>query len=138
MVKGQRTYLLLGVVAGPTFDGFIVEHTSWSVEFWWTIALQGIVLILVFSFLEETCFDRSKTILQKEVSRHSFLVRRLLTFFSTKMVARTPSVSDVVSFTEYSICCDWTLIVFALGHSIYYTNENIFLPSYHLRRYVGT
>lgn len=45
---------LLGTVAGPTFGGFIVEHVNWPVEFWWTVGLQGLALMLVVLFLEET------------------------------------------------------------------------------------
>lgn len=37
--------LVLGTVAGPTFGGFIVEHVSWTVEFWWTVALQGMIFV---------------------------------------------------------------------------------------------
>jgi MFS family permease len=37
---------LLGTLAGPTLGGFIVQHVSWQVEFWWTIGLQGLVIIL--------------------------------------------------------------------------------------------
>ena len=37
---------LLGTVAGPTFGGFIVQRTAWSNEFWWTVGLQGFVIVL--------------------------------------------------------------------------------------------
>lgn len=37
---------LLGTVAGPTFCGFVVQHADWPFEFWWTVALQGVVAVL--------------------------------------------------------------------------------------------
>lgn len=39
-------FFLFGTVAGPTFGGFIVQHVSWTVEFWWTVALQAFIFIL--------------------------------------------------------------------------------------------
>jgi MFS family permease len=47
--KAFSTFLLcflLGTLAGPTFGGFIVQHVSWPAEFWWTIGLQALVIIL--------------------------------------------------------------------------------------------
>lgn len=39
----------LGVVIGPTLGGFIVQHAPWPYQFWWTIALQGVVALLCMS-----------------------------------------------------------------------------------------
>ena len=46
-----------GVIAAPTFGGFIVSTQKWPVCFWWTVALQGLAACLVLFFLEETGFD---------------------------------------------------------------------------------
>jgi MFS family permease len=37
---------LMGTVAGPTFGGFIVQHVYWANELWWTVGLQGLIIIL--------------------------------------------------------------------------------------------
>lgn len=47
-----------GVIAAPTFGGFILGSQEWPVCFWWTVALLGIAALLVFFFLDETTFDR--------------------------------------------------------------------------------
>ncbi|RAL08486.1 polyamine transporter [Aspergillus homomorphus CBS 101889] len=49
---------LFGTVAGPTFGGFIVQHTNWPWVFWWVVIAQGLVLILAFLFLEDTSYPR--------------------------------------------------------------------------------
>ncbi|GKZ26424.1 hypothetical protein AbraIFM66951_004928 [Aspergillus brasiliensis] len=57
---------LFGTVAGPTFGGFIVQHTKWPWVFWWVVIAQGLVLILAFLFLEETSYPRDgKTLVVK-------------------------------------------------------------------------
>lgn len=35
-----------GTVIGPTLGGFIADHAPWPYEFWWTVALQGVVILL--------------------------------------------------------------------------------------------
>ena len=40
---------LLGTIAGPTFGGFIVQHTAWPWVFWWIVIVDGVVLILGMS-----------------------------------------------------------------------------------------
>ena len=37
---------LLGTAVGPTFGGFIVQSAPWPNEFWWTVGLQGAVIVL--------------------------------------------------------------------------------------------
>ncbi|PYH89326.1 polyamine transporter [Aspergillus ellipticus CBS 707.79] len=49
---------LFGTVAGPTFGGFIVQHTDWPWVFWWIVIAQGIVLTLAFLFMEDTVYPR--------------------------------------------------------------------------------
>jgi len=78
----------LGTVAGPTFGGFIISHDSWDVEFWWVVALLGLVAILSFFFLEETGFSRDGRVLYPQPA-NSFLRNRFDTFFpGTKVVPR--------------------------------------------------
>lgn len=88
---------LLGTVAGPTFCGFIVDHTEWPVEFWWTVGLQGLVLILAFFFLEETGFTRSQLRVYP-AQPQSFMANRMATFFCGTKVVPPISGSELVSF----------------------------------------
>ena len=88
----------LGVVARPTFDGFIIEHTSWSVEFWWTVGLQTVVLLLHFVLLEDTTYDRSAGKVGSRISTQaSWLYKRFCTFCTCRTVPRQPSRSEFVS-----------------------------------------
>lgn len=43
------TWSTIGVIIGPTLGGFIAEHASWPWDFWWTVALQGAVIVLGMS-----------------------------------------------------------------------------------------
>jgi len=86
---------LLGTVAGPTFCGFIVEHVEWPVEFWWTVGLQGSVLILAFFFLEETGFARDQRRIYP-LKPQSFIANRMVTFFCGTKVVPPISGSELV------------------------------------------
>lgn len=77
---------LMGTVAGPTLGGFIVAHVDWPVDFWWTAGLQGLALVLVFLFLEETGFSRDEESAYPERPK-PFVANRVATFFlGTKVV----------------------------------------------------
>lgn len=45
---------LFGTLAGPTFGGFIIESAAWPIQFWWVVGVEGLVIILVLFFLDET------------------------------------------------------------------------------------
>ncbi|KAJ5818912.1 hypothetical protein N7474_004503 [Penicillium riverlandense] len=49
---------LFGTQLGPTLSGFIIARTTWPVQFWWTVGLEGAMAVLIFLFLEETGFSR--------------------------------------------------------------------------------
>ncbi len=58
---GYATSTLFGPQVGPTFDGFMVESAPWSVQLRWMIGVEGLVVMLVFFFLEETsAFERTE------------------------------------------------------------------------------
>ena len=48
------TSTLFGPQMGPTFGGFIVQSAPWPVQVWWVVGVEGIVILLVFFFLDET------------------------------------------------------------------------------------
>ena len=87
---------LMGTVAGPTLGGFIVQHVDWPVIFWWTIGLQGLALVLVLLFLEETSYGRHGGSVRSTIP-NSFIANRIATFFlGTEVVPSTKS-SELVS-----------------------------------------
>ena len=86
---------LMGTVAGPTFGGFIVQHVDWPVVFWWTIGLQGLALVLVILFLEETGFSRHGGSVSP-TNPSSFIANRIATFFLGTEVVPSMSLSELV------------------------------------------
>lgn len=92
--------LNFGASAGPTFSGFIAANHSWTIEYWWSVALTAVVLVLVFAFLEETGWDRTVGVENIRLSDNYF-VNRIQTFFpGTKTVGNVP-FSQVVSITSH-------------------------------------
>ena len=87
---------LLGVLAGPTFSGFIVQHVSWTVEFWWGVAAQGLSAILVLAFLEETGWDRGAGKQRHPVPPQTWGANRAATFFPGYKVVPYVSRREIV------------------------------------------
>lgn len=87
---------LLGTVAGPIFGGFIVGHVDWPIEFWWTVGVQGLALVLVFLFLEETGFDRDGGS-GYPTKPKSFIQHRVATFLLGAKIVPATSRSELVS-----------------------------------------
>lgn len=87
---------LFGPVGAPTIGGFIAAHASWTIMFWWTIALLGLSLVLLFFFIEETGFAREQENLYPEVPE-SFFAKRIATFFPGSKVVPPISGSQLVS-----------------------------------------
>ena len=89
---------LAGVVVGPTLSGFIVDSTSWTVQFWWSNGLEGVIIILSLVLLEDTYYNRT---LMSEDSRKrwpdSFLANRVATFFCGSRVVTPISMATTVS-----------------------------------------
>lgn len=90
---------LLGTVAGPTFGGFIVEHVDWPVEFWWTVGLQGLALVLVFFFLEETGFNRDGESAYPTRPK-PFTANRIATFFLGTKIVPAVTRSELVRYHQ--------------------------------------
>ena len=89
---------LAGVVVGPTLSGFIVGSTSWTVQFWWSNGLEGIIIVLTLALLQDTYYDRT---LEADEGRNkwpdSFIANRAATFFFGARVIRPISVAQTVS-----------------------------------------
>ena len=84
--RGERFAIIFtvnsfGSVVGPTLSGFVSARTSWPVEYWWTVGLLCLVLILCFFILEETGFDREESYGSWPELPKSFIKNRIATFF---------------------------------------------------------
>ena len=92
---------LLGVIGIPTLGAFSSADVDWPIMFWWTVAILGFTLIMVFLFLEETGFDRDGQG-RYPVKPEGFLASRIATFFpGTKVVPRT-TLAETVGCYEYT------------------------------------
>lgn len=88
---------LFGTQVGPAVGGFIVKSAPWPVVFWWTVGVEGLVVILVFLFLEETSFSRDGKE-QHDLPR-SWLMNRVATFFpGTRVAPRQGGNSPFAAF----------------------------------------
>ena len=90
-----------GVVVGPTLSGFISDSASWPVQFWWSNGLEAIIIVLSFSLLDETYYDRSPN---RDIAPigwpKGFLANRWATFFCGSRVLPETTMAEVVSHIE--------------------------------------
>ena len=90
-----------GGAVGPTLSGFISGSTSWTVQFWWSNALEAVIILLSFFLLDETYYDRTPN--QGVSPRRwpkSFVANRLATFFCGSKVLPNTTMTEVVSHNE--------------------------------------
>ncbi|EXJ70576.1 uncharacterized protein A1O5_06646 [Cladophialophora psammophila CBS 110553] len=88
--------MLSGTTIGPTFSGFIVQGASWTVQFWYLVALHGVVAILAFFFLYETGYTRPGG---EEYPRQprDFWANRLATLFGRRSVVANRTWKEMAS-----------------------------------------
>lgn len=96
------TLFSLGNVVGASFVGVIIQHQNWDIGLWWLVAANGLSAVLVFSFMEETGFDRDHYSKEGEEAaigpQQSWFARRVALFFpGTKVVKRREGFPKVVS-----------------------------------------
>ena len=89
---------IAGVVVGPTLSGFIVNSTSWTVQFWWSNGLEAVIIILTLAFLEETHYDRTlKTDEHRKRLPENFVANRVATFSGGARKIHPISAAEMVS-----------------------------------------
>ncbi|MCJ1373889.1 hypothetical protein MMC20_005119 [Loxospora ochrophaea] len=123
---------LFGTIAGPTFSAFISANSYFPVEFWWTVGLLGGVVVLVFTFLEETAFNRDDLSMNSCYPK-PFLQNRLATFVlkTRAMPRRDTSKIIKTAITPFIIgLCPVTIImgIFTLISFGFYVGINTLLP----------
>ncbi|KAL9049415.1 MAG: hypothetical protein Q9162_007225 [Coniocarpon cinnabarinum] len=68
---------LFGGIVGQSLGGYIIQHTKWTWQMWYTLFPQGLALILIFFFVEDTTWNRNG--LENKSARRSWLGARLAT-----------------------------------------------------------
>ena len=88
---------LAGVVVGPTLSGFIVDSTTWTVQFWWSNGLEGLIIILTLTLLEDTYYDRMVKKEDRKRLPDEFFANRMMTFFCGSRMVHPISTGETVS-----------------------------------------
>lgn len=95
------TTYILGTAVGPTFGGFIIQHVDWPVTAWWTVGMNGLLIVLIFGLVEETGPKKDVPSMSE-----SFLANRIATFLPGSRVVPSCSLTEFVSFTlAFLISC---------------------------------
>lgn len=95
--------LNMGASAGPTFGGFVATSAYWPVEYWWSVGLTGLSIIVVFLFLEETTYNRTEDAVNR-TKPDSWVKDRVVTFFpGNKVVPPTTWGHTVRSAARCSV-----------------------------------
>ncbi|KAH8658018.1 major facilitator superfamily domain-containing protein [Xylariales sp. PMI_506] len=87
--------LNLGPAAGPAFSGFITVHLPWWDEFWWTIALATLTIVLILIFVEDTAWDRTAGA-SNAYAQGSWIQRRMQTFLPGSNLLKQPTRQEMV------------------------------------------
>jgi MFS family permease len=87
--------LNFGASAGPTFSGFFAADNYWPVEYWWSVGLTAVAVVLIFLFLEETGYDRTEGASNPQPAS-SFLANRVRTFFPGSEVVKSATFGQMV------------------------------------------
>lgn len=107
------TSILFGVNLGVTISGFIAGSAPWPAQYWYFIGLQGICIILVALFLEDTTYDRDGQRKGRPGSQipTTYLSRRLRLLFaghqtiSPSLVPHGPFDAILVGVQPVTIIC---------------------------------
>lgn len=95
----------MGASDGPTFSGFITVKNPWYMEYYWTIALTCVAIILVFLLLEETSWNRDDATENVVLQHKSWLQNRTRLFFPGTAVIKKPSRREMVhTALKNSVC----------------------------------
>jgi MFS family permease len=92
----------LGASVGPTFSGFIAANQYWTTEYWWTIALLGAAIVIVFTCLEETGYDR-KTLALNPIKPTGYWANRVATFLPGSKVVKKTNLKETVSYLSKTL-----------------------------------
>jgi len=91
--------LNFGSMAGPTLSAFVAANRSWTLEYWWTVALVGLAATCCFLFMYETSWVRDGDAFNPPAIE-GFLPNRAATFLPGTKVTPKSSTKQTVSCNE--------------------------------------
>ncbi|OAP61754.1 hypothetical protein AYL99_03957 [Fonsecaea erecta] len=95
---------LFGALFAPVVSGFIVETTSWPVQFWWCVGGLGFACVLILFFMEDTTYDRSNSDEGAEPLKQSYVANRIDHLFPGNKVVTTTGKTSPWSVFIVAIC----------------------------------
>lgn len=81
-------FILLGTVSASTFSGYIVDGSSWPVQFWWNVGLEGLMAVSLFLFVDETTWSRPGGIDYPRLPSGWFARKSAIYFFTARLTPR--------------------------------------------------
>jgi MFS family permease len=104
----------IGASAGPSLSGFITDHLPWWDEYYLTIALSALCIIVILLFFEETTWDRTPGA-KNFFAKGTWFQRRIQTFCPGTWVVKPPTGKELMySFvTPFKIAISPVLLLCA-------------------------
>lgn len=109
----------MGASAGPTFSGFITVHLPWYDEYWWTIGLSCLAIILVVLFLEETSWDHQVVDISMERRRNVIATDQTQTWIQSRVMLFCPGTAALKKATTREMVSkeNPSLTIMCLSHN---------------------
>lgn len=87
---------IFAIIGGGTLGGFIAETQPWQYVFWWTLGPVGAAILLVFTLVKDTTYDRRPGVTNRILPKQ-WLKNRIATFFPGTKTQPKGRRAEVVS-----------------------------------------
>ena len=95
--------IIFAVIGSGTFGGFIAQSRLWPYVFWWTVGPLVATMMLVFSFVEDTGFNRDPNTINRAPLQKNWIANRVATFLPGTQTVFGIGLHDLVSLPEYDL-----------------------------------
>ncbi|KAJ9616847.1 hypothetical protein H2200_000567 [Cladophialophora chaetospira] len=111
----------LGIFVGRVISGVIADHTTWRNVYWMALAIQSLILVLLFLLMPD--YDADTTIPTKDlIKKYPNILSSILTQFYKKPALVQISLLAFCSF--FAVTSFWTTVTFLLSGPPYDYNSS--------------